>query len=147
MEHKYYKCEQPCEKPNCQYCDGGLAFCTVCKEGEGGLKPTCPGPKPSFTPVSDDLEAAAREFFARNEYMDFYSAVAYCKYRHATDRQAEIMAAFASECVRKREQEIASELSIVNRSIYSLSRPIIREYADKLRSQNNEQTASQPDAH
>lgn len=44
MKHQFYKCPQPCEKQHCQYCDGGLAYCIVCKKGEGELAPECPGP-------------------------------------------------------------------------------------------------------
>jgi hypothetical protein len=45
-EHVWYKCPQPCKQPGrCKYCDGGLAFCTVCKQAEAELEPTCPGPK------------------------------------------------------------------------------------------------------
>jgi len=49
MKHKYYKCKQPCTKENCQYCDGGLALCTVCGCGEGELPTDCPGFKLSGT--------------------------------------------------------------------------------------------------
>ena len=47
-DHIYHKCPDPCPLQHtgltCQYCDGGLAFCTVCKKGEADLEPTCPGP-------------------------------------------------------------------------------------------------------
>lgn len=49
-QHVWYKCP-PGKCPgdedvprSCQYCDGGLAFCTVCKKGEGELEDSCPGP-------------------------------------------------------------------------------------------------------
>lgn len=42
-EHVWFKCEQPCERPHCPYCDGGLAYCVVCKKGEAELEKTCPG--------------------------------------------------------------------------------------------------------
>lgn len=43
MKHKFHKCD-PCENPGrCQFCDGGLSFCTVCKCGEGDLPTECPG--------------------------------------------------------------------------------------------------------
>jgi hypothetical protein len=56
MDHTYFKCVQPCEKINCIYCDGGLAFCVVCKQGEAELEPTCPGPPPEKH-AWDDLKA------------------------------------------------------------------------------------------
>lgn len=31
------------EPGTCIICDGGLSFCLVCREGESGLAPTCPG--------------------------------------------------------------------------------------------------------
>lgn len=43
MEHKFLvheKCDQP---GSCMFCDGGLAYCTVCKCGEGELATDCPG--------------------------------------------------------------------------------------------------------
>jgi len=43
--HIFYKCPQPCEKTYCQYCEGGLALCTVCNCGEGTLPTECPGKK------------------------------------------------------------------------------------------------------
>lgn len=42
-EHVWFKCEQPCEKQHCVYCDGGLSYCVVCRKGEVELEPTCPG--------------------------------------------------------------------------------------------------------
>ena len=42
-DHTFYKCEQPCHKPHCMFCDGGLGFCTVCQAGEGTLPQNCPG--------------------------------------------------------------------------------------------------------
>ena len=42
----FHDCVEPCDNPgSCQWCDGGLAFCVVCKEGEAGLANVCPGPK------------------------------------------------------------------------------------------------------
>jgi hypothetical protein len=45
MEHLWYKCPQPCTKQHCVYCDGGLAYCIICKKGEADLEPECPGPQ------------------------------------------------------------------------------------------------------
>ena len=43
--HTYYKCD-PCKNEGqCQFCDGGLLLCTVCKQGESELTESCPGPK------------------------------------------------------------------------------------------------------
>jgi hypothetical protein len=46
--HVWFKCPEPCprheEGRHCVYCDGGLAFCTVCEMGEGDLADECPGP-------------------------------------------------------------------------------------------------------
>ena len=42
-EHFFYKCPPGCEKPHCPYCEGGLAFCEVCKCAEGELPTECPG--------------------------------------------------------------------------------------------------------
>lgn len=42
-EHTYYKCPPGCERPHCRYCEGNLAYCTVCKGAEGSLPTDCPG--------------------------------------------------------------------------------------------------------
>lgn len=46
-KHDYYKCPDPCphhyEGRSCVYCDGGLAFCNICKKGEAELEDECPG--------------------------------------------------------------------------------------------------------
>ncbi len=42
-DHTQFKCT--CEEPNCQFCEGGLYVCTVCKGGEGSLPSECPGRK------------------------------------------------------------------------------------------------------
>lgn len=42
-EHTYYECQDPCPNgPGCQYCDGGLGYCTICKGMEGSLPSECP---------------------------------------------------------------------------------------------------------
>ena len=43
MKHEWYKCPQPCDRAYCQFCEGGLASCTVCNCGEGTLPSDCPG--------------------------------------------------------------------------------------------------------
>lgn len=65
-EHVWYTCSEPCPKheegQHCQYCDGGLAFCTICQKGEGELADKCPGPPISNEEVRglvERLEVAA----------------------------------------------------------------------------------------
>jgi hypothetical protein len=48
MNHTLYKCVD-CQKAHCQFCDGGLALCTVCKGAEATLTSTCTG-----APLSED---------------------------------------------------------------------------------------------
>lgn len=43
MDHTWFKCEQPCHNSYCQFCEGGLGLCTVCKAFEGSLTTECPG--------------------------------------------------------------------------------------------------------
>ena len=40
-DHVWYICPPDCG--GCQYCLGGLAFCIVCRKGEGELEDDCPG--------------------------------------------------------------------------------------------------------
>lgn len=47
------------------------------------------------TQERDKLIGLARAYFARHELHEFYSAIAYSGYKHATDKQAEVMADFA----------------------------------------------------
>ena len=49
MDHILYKCVDCTKSGHCHYCDGGLAFCTVCKGAEASLTSTCPG-----APLSED---------------------------------------------------------------------------------------------
>lgn len=42
-QHEYFECEQPCEKQHCVYCEGGLAYCVKCKQGEAELEDFCRG--------------------------------------------------------------------------------------------------------
>lgn len=46
-KHVFYECEPCCDDAYCQYCIGGLSYCTVCKKGEVELEPICPGPQHS----------------------------------------------------------------------------------------------------
>lgn len=41
--HQFYNCPQPCEKQHCAYCEGGLAFCVICRKGECELEEFCNG--------------------------------------------------------------------------------------------------------
>lgn len=43
MEHTWYECK--CGRTGCQFCDGGLGHCTVCKGFEGTLTTDCTGKK------------------------------------------------------------------------------------------------------
>lgn len=49
--HKWYECK--CNRLGCQFCDGGLAACTVCGGFEGSLPTDCPGVR--MTQVQIDL--------------------------------------------------------------------------------------------
>ena len=40
--HTFYECTN-CDNPRCNFCEGGLAYCTVCKGAEGSLPTECPG--------------------------------------------------------------------------------------------------------
>ena len=40
-KHIWFECK--CNRAGCQFCDGGLAACTVCKCIEGSLATECPG--------------------------------------------------------------------------------------------------------
>jgi len=53
MKHQLYECPPGCDTPHCNYCEGGLAFCTVCKCGESSLPTDCPG-----KPVNEIVELA-----------------------------------------------------------------------------------------
>ena len=44
-KHKYYECDGKCGEDHCNFCDGGLALCTVCNQFEGALPTECPGEK------------------------------------------------------------------------------------------------------
>lgn len=63
LAHVWYKCE--CYQTGCQFCDGGLGYCTVCGGAEGSLLPECPGRKLSYEEheqnYRDNLARWARE--------------------------------------------------------------------------------------
>lgn len=42
-KHTFYECT--CNHVGCQFCDGGLGWCTVCDGFEGTLPTECPGRK------------------------------------------------------------------------------------------------------
>lgn len=48
-----------------------------------------------------ELTLEARRFFADHKWHEFYTAVAYSGYKHAIDKQAEVMAEFALEVCRE----------------------------------------------
>ena len=41
MKHTKYECK--CNRAYCQFCEGGLFSCTVCRGFEGSLPTDCPG--------------------------------------------------------------------------------------------------------
>ena len=43
IKHTYYECK--CNGEFCQFCAGGLGWCTVCDGFEGELGTHCPGQK------------------------------------------------------------------------------------------------------
>lgn len=49
--HTLHKCSAWCT--GCHYCNGGIAFCDVCKGGEVELPTQCPG-----RPMTDEERAA-----------------------------------------------------------------------------------------
>lgn len=49
--HYWHRCEKPCTKIGCAYCDGGLASCDVCHGLEGALPTDCPGSKMTGTQI------------------------------------------------------------------------------------------------
>lgn len=51
MKHVYYVCEKTCG--GCQFCHGGLGWCTTCNGFEGSLTTDCCGRK--ITPEEEDL--------------------------------------------------------------------------------------------
>lgn len=55
-KHVYFKCPPGAcvaGDRSCNYCDGGLAYCTVCKRAEGELAYECPGePVPDLAPIA-----------------------------------------------------------------------------------------------
>jgi hypothetical protein len=54
LKHVWYDCK--CNRTGCQFCDGGLGWCTVCDAFEGQLLPECPGRK--LTPAENDKNYA-----------------------------------------------------------------------------------------
>jgi hypothetical protein len=60
--HTLFKCGPNCDNPGrCPYCDGGLAYCTVCHGAEGSLPTSCPG-RPMSQEVQDDVYACRLDF-------------------------------------------------------------------------------------
>jgi hypothetical protein len=56
-QHVYFKCD-PCKQGgwHCQFCDGGLLYCVVCKCGEAELGAYCPGPAPTREEIAEILD-------------------------------------------------------------------------------------------
>lgn len=54
-KHVLYACPPGCDRPECPFCRGGLAFCTVCKGAEASLPTDCPGEKMGAK-LEDDVQ-------------------------------------------------------------------------------------------
>ena len=61
MGHTFYECPLDCDNPYCNYCRGGLAFCTVCDGAEGSLTTNCCG-KSMSEKTSDSVYACKIDF-------------------------------------------------------------------------------------
>ncbi len=48
MKHSQYECPPGCDKPHCNFCEGGLFSCTICNGAEGSLPTECPGRKMAY---------------------------------------------------------------------------------------------------
>ncbi len=62
MKHTEYVCKGGHDYPGCQFCDGGLFVCTICKGAEGSLPTDCPG-KPMTEDQSDEVYAGRIDYF------------------------------------------------------------------------------------
>lgn len=66
MNHKFMTPQEcKCSKweGNCPICDGGLAYCTVCKGAEGSLPTECPG-SPMSAEVQEKIMQGETDFYA-----------------------------------------------------------------------------------
>ena len=57
-KHVYLKHEH-CELAHCMFCDGGLLYCTVCRQGEAELTDECSGGDYDLIGDADVSSAAA----------------------------------------------------------------------------------------
>lgn len=48
MTDHVFETHTDCDKPHCNICVGGLAYCTVCGGAEGDLPTDCPGEKLAY---------------------------------------------------------------------------------------------------
>lgn len=61
-DHVWYKHEGACPNPGvCQFCDGGLALCVVCRGAEGSLPTECPG-EPMTKAQEDEVYRGVIDF-------------------------------------------------------------------------------------
>lgn len=67
MKHVLFQCPVPCDGP-CQFCDGGLAYCTVCGGGEAELPTDCPGRR--MTDLLRERVAAGMLDFVGSRWVD-----------------------------------------------------------------------------
>lgn len=93
--------------------------------------------------MPDDLLAEATEYFARCDD-EFYRAVVYSGYRHAAEKQAQVMSSFArtaiASAVKAERERIADELDEQILSSASTSPHLdLAYYVHQLRGENNGQ--------
>lgn len=58
----------------------------------------------------DKLIKEAMQFWARHQYDEFYRAVAYSGYKHATDKQHEVLADFVLHILDRQADEKNNEI-------------------------------------
>lgn len=62
MDHAFEQ-HKGCQKTACMICDGGLAYCTVCRTGECEIPTDCPG-EPVPLLAREELCAGSLDFFS-----------------------------------------------------------------------------------
>ena len=95
MTKHIYERHEDCTKEHCPICEGGLAFCTVCRKGGGDLADECPGPSiPEWMQRVIDERKELRDRYDRlRAFMGghIYSALPWYD-RRLMRRQADVMA-------------------------------------------------------
>jgi len=64
--HTLYKCPPDCNVACCNYCEGGLAYCTTCGGAEASLPTECPGVK--MTDEQEEAVQAGRLDYSRGRW-------------------------------------------------------------------------------